>query len=135
VTPTFDAAALGSPSRCADPGAFVLSLLPSVRLTILEPSAYNASFFHETSLRRSTPVTDYDPIRAKLQAMADPSSFGDPHATARAVLAVVDHPSPPLRLVLGATSLPLIRAGESVLARLSTRPLAPRLLAKPVARS
>ena len=38
-----------------------------------------------------------------------PDMFGDPKATSEALFKVMDADEPPLRLVLGSTSLPIIR--------------------------
>jgi NAD(P)-dependent dehydrogenase (short-subunit alcohol dehydrogenase family) len=80
-----------------------------IHVTLIEPGAYNTSFFSDASLQKSKPLGAYDAVRVRLEEHADPATFGDPHATAEAIFAAVDADRPPLRLVLGSTALPLIR--------------------------
>ncbi len=79
-----------------------------ISVTIIEPGSYDTGFFGGAS-RHSETIAAYDPTRKWLCEQMSSSSFGDPNATASAILAVVDAEKPPLRLVLGSTALPVIR--------------------------
>jgi NAD(P)-dependent dehydrogenase (short-subunit alcohol dehydrogenase family) len=80
-----------------------------IKVTLIEPGAYRTSFFSNQSLRHAAPIAAYDRQREARNARIDLDSFADPMATAQAIFAAVDSPSPPLRLILGSKSLPLIR--------------------------
>ena len=77
-----------------------------IRVTIVEPGAYGTDW-SGSSARHGTPLPAYDAMRARPRAAA--ARRGDPEATAAAVLAVVDDPAPPLRLLLGEFPTELVR--------------------------
>jgi electron transfer flavoprotein alpha/beta subunit len=52
----------------------------------------------------------YDPIRQAIRSSFKPDDSGDPAATAAALFEAVDAEEPPLRLVLGSTTIAKFRA-------------------------
>jgi NAD(P)-dependent dehydrogenase (short-subunit alcohol dehydrogenase family) len=79
-----------------------------IKVTIIEPGGYDTTFFSPASLTQAGGLPEYESNRADLLAQADPSALGDPLATPPAIFAVVDAEKPPLRIILGSTSLPAI---------------------------
>jgi NAD(P)-dependent dehydrogenase (short-subunit alcohol dehydrogenase family) len=80
-----------------------------IKVTIVEPGGF-ATDWGGTSAIRATPAPAYDAARAAIAAMRSRNVPGDPHATASAMLKVVDAESPPLRIFFGAGGLPMARA-------------------------
>lgn len=78
-----------------------------ITVTVIEPGAFHTEF--QSSIKNSRTIAEYDAVREKLYAMFTPDMFGDPKATSEALFKVMDADEPPLRLVLGSTSLPIIR--------------------------
>ena len=78
-----------------------------IKVTIIEPGAFHTEF--QSSIKNSRTIVEYDAVREKLHAMFTPDMFGEPAATSEALFKVVDADEPPLRLVLGSSSLPIIR--------------------------
>jgi NAD(P)-dependent dehydrogenase (short-subunit alcohol dehydrogenase family) len=79
-----------------------------INVTILEPNGY-ATDINSSSVR-SKAIGAYDDTKAQLYAnpaVAAPDAYGDPKATAEAILQLVDEKNPPLRLILGKNALPL----------------------------
>jgi NAD(P)-dependent dehydrogenase (short-subunit alcohol dehydrogenase family) len=80
-----------------------------VRLTIIEPGAFRTDFLSPRSLQRAArSIGDYAASSGQvLQRMRrmDGVQLGDPELAAQAILAVVDSPEPPLRLLLGSDAL------------------------------
>jgi NAD(P)-dependent dehydrogenase (short-subunit alcohol dehydrogenase family) len=79
-----------------------------VRVTLLEPGGY-ATDWAGSSARHSAPLAAYDHVREAAATRRGGHSPGDPRAAAAALLEVVDHPAPPLRLLLGATAHDVVR--------------------------
>lgn len=85
-----------------------------IHVTIVEPNGF-ATDFGASSIN-STPITAYDDLRTALYAdpnMTASDAYGDPKATAEAILQLVDTPNPPLRLILGKKALPLAQHAYS----------------------
>lgn len=80
-----------------------------VKVTLIEPGAYTTDFGDASSMRFSQPIDAYEEVRQQAAASFTPAMFGDPAATAEAVLQVVDADAPPLRLFLGAVAGPFAR--------------------------
>jgi len=81
-----------------------------IHVTLVEPNGYATDF--NTSSVQSTSIAAYDNMKAELYAQPEfsaPDSYGDPKATAEAMLKLVDAPNPPLRLILGKKMLPLAK--------------------------
>ena len=74
-----------------------------IHITIVEPGPYRTDF-GGGSLRQSRPNPDYDGVRA---ASAPQFELGDPTATRKAILEVVDTDAPPLRIFLGMSFKPV----------------------------
>lgn len=80
-----------------------------IKVTLIEPGPYLTDFSDASSMRFSQPIEAYEAVRQQVMAHFTPESFGDPQATAQAVLKVVDADAPPLRIFLGATNLHVAR--------------------------
>jgi NAD(P)-dependent dehydrogenase (short-subunit alcohol dehydrogenase family) len=81
-----------------------------VRVLIVEPGAFRTEF--TGAVRASEAIADYDgtvgPVRAMLADIAGKQP-GDPEKAARALLAALELPKPPLRLALGDDAVAAIR--------------------------
>ena len=89
-----------------------------VHVTLIEPGGYATDFNHPSSSRQSMPMPAYDGVRSALAAAFAGYEFGNPGATCKAILQLVDSPAPPLRLALGTGTLPQIQGTYE--ARLAT---------------
>jgi len=81
-----------------------------IKVTIIEPGAYDTDFPSQTSLKVSAGMDVYAGIRGALFAHAAEVELGDPKATLPALLKVIDAENPPLRFFLGTEGLPVARA-------------------------
>jgi NAD(P)-dependent dehydrogenase (short-subunit alcohol dehydrogenase family) len=90
-----------------------------IHVTLIEPAAY-ATDWSGPSAKHASPLPAYDPARQQAQAARArrTTSPGDPAATSKAILKVVDSPNPPLRLFLG--DGPLAIATQDYESRLAT---------------
>lgn len=79
-----------------------------IRVTMIEPGAYATEF--GKSATRANGMEVYDTFRADFMAGLMKLERGNPKATSEAIFQVVDAQQPPLRLILGSTALPDIRA-------------------------
>lgn len=79
-----------------------------IKVTMIEPGAYATEFGKSAIRAEGMPV--YDEFRKQFMAGLMKLERGHPEATASAVLKVVDAEQPPLRLILGSTALPQVRA-------------------------
>jgi NAD(P)-dependent dehydrogenase (short-subunit alcohol dehydrogenase family) len=82
-----------------------------IDVTLIEPGGFSTDWAGSSS-RRSTPLPDYAAAheaadRARSQRVA---KSGDPRASARAVLKIVDSAEPPLRVFFGELPLQLAKA-------------------------
>ncbi|BBZ79479.1 short-chain dehydrogenase/reductase [Mycolicibacterium anyangense] len=82
-----------------------------VHVTLIEPGGFDTDW-SGPSAKRSEPLPDYAALHqqvaeARAQRWAKP---GDPTASARAILKVVDAPNPPLRVFFGESPLQVARA-------------------------
>lgn len=80
-----------------------------INVTLIEPGAFTTDFMSDASVTHSPAMPQYDALREGLYKLFTPDMYGDPFATAEAILSVVDSSAPPLRLLLGSMSLPVIR--------------------------
>jgi len=89
-----------------------------IKVTIVEPGAFRTEFAGDKNMRAAQRLDDYravvDPIEQYLYGN-DGQQPGDPAKAAKAMLAVVDHPRPPLRLMLGADAYGLWEAKRATL--------------------
>ena len=91
-----------SESLAAEVAAF------GIKVTILEPGHFTTGF---RAAVQSPPAIDiYDPIRQAIRSSFKPQDFGDPVTTAAAIFEAVDAAEPPLRLVLGSTTIAKFKA-------------------------
>ncbi|MBR0936668.1 SDR family NAD(P)-dependent oxidoreductase [Bradyrhizobium jicamae] len=81
-----------------------------VKVTLLEPGAYATDFASMASLRISPAIEAYGTTRAEVFAAGARLAFGEPKATAGAIMTIVDAENPPLRFFVGTEGLPLARA-------------------------
>lgn len=80
-----------------------------VKVTLVEPTGY-ATDWGGASAVRVKPMPEYDTVREHVRAAWSGNTRGDPQATARALLALVDAEQPPLRAFLGTGLLDRMRA-------------------------
>ncbi len=88
-----------------------------IKTTLIEPAAY-ATDWATTSATHSTPIDAYNGLRDAMSANSSNMAFGNPHATADAILKVVDSENPPLRLFLG--KFPLMMVEPTYTKRIET---------------
>ncbi|RQS04314.1 MULTISPECIES: SDR family NAD(P)-dependent oxidoreductase [unclassified Burkholderia] len=81
-----------------------------IKVTLIEPGAYATDFASPASLKISEGLEAYAALRQQAFARGAAMEFGEPQATAQAVLQVVDTDKPPLRLFLGTEGMPVVRA-------------------------
>jgi NAD(P)-dependent dehydrogenase (short-subunit alcohol dehydrogenase family) len=74
-----------------------------INVTILEPGSYSTGF--RTAAQAPPAIEAYDRIRQHVRSAFKPEEVGDPAATGAAILEAVDAEPPPLRLVLGSTTI------------------------------
>ena len=81
-----------------------------IKVTIIEPGAYATEFGSPASSARSEGMEVYGQLRQRMFESMATMERGNPHATAEAVLKLVDAEEPPLRMMLGNKNLPAARA-------------------------
>jgi NAD(P)-dependent dehydrogenase (short-subunit alcohol dehydrogenase family) len=79
-----------------------------IKVTIIEPGQFATGF--QSSVQRPPTIEAYDPIRQAIRSSFKSEEVGNPSATAAAILEIVDADEPPLRLVLGSSTIAKIRA-------------------------
>jgi NAD(P)-dependent dehydrogenase (short-subunit alcohol dehydrogenase family) len=79
-----------------------------IRVTIIEPGSFSTEF--RSSVQSAPVIEAYNPIRQAIRASFKPEDSGDPAATAEAIFKAVDADEPPLRLVLGSTTIARFKA-------------------------
>ena len=89
-----------------------------IKVTLIEPGAYATEFGSPASLKIAPGLAAYAGLRQQVFGRLSNAERGDPQATPEAILKVVDAENPPLRLILGSTGLPMVRAAYA--ARLAT---------------
>jgi len=80
-----------------------------IHVSIIEPAAYATEFGSENSLKFSVNIPEYDSIRNLVFENMGKMQRGNPEATSKAVLQLVDSGEPPLRMFLGSNNLEEIR--------------------------
>lgn len=88
-----------------------------IKTTLIEPAAY-ATDWATASASHSQPIEAYSTLRTIMLENSKNMPFGNPDATAFAILKLVDTENPPLRLFLG--SLPLMMIEPTYTKRLET---------------
>ena len=81
-----------------------------INVTLIEPGAYATSFGSPESLKFAPGMDTYAELRQQVFGHLRSQERGDPSATPDALFQAVDAENPPLRLILGSTGLPMIRA-------------------------
>jgi len=92
--------------------ALASEMLPlGIRLTIVEPGPFRTSFAGSGFRLANRKIEDYQStaglFRERIKSV-DGKQEGDPHKAALAIISVVNHPNPPLRLPLGKVALATI---------------------------
>jgi len=75
---------------------------------IVEPGAFRTDFYDRSLKQSEHPIDDYAAtVGIRRKGVAPPSAppVGDPERAAKALIAAVEHPDPPLMLVLGPDAL------------------------------
>jgi NAD(P)-dependent dehydrogenase (short-subunit alcohol dehydrogenase family) len=82
-----------------------------IKVTLIEPAGYSTDW-SGSSARHATPLPAYDQVREQAAAARSArfTTPGDPIATAKAILQLVDSDNPPLRLFLGESPLRIATA-------------------------
>jgi NAD(P)-dependent dehydrogenase (short-subunit alcohol dehydrogenase family) len=82
-----------------------------IHVTLIEPGGFSTDWAGPSS-KRSTPLPAYDEIKAEAEELRAQRSAkpGDPNASAKALLKVVDAKEPPLRVFFGELPLQIARA-------------------------
>ena len=91
-----------------------------IRVTIIEPGAFRTNFRGGNMLRARAENPAYADSSARARAYMDQNhgtQAGDPAKAARAMMAVVDSPDPPMRLPLGTDAYERIRGKLRAVAR------------------
>jgi NAD(P)-dependent dehydrogenase (short-subunit alcohol dehydrogenase family) len=84
-----------------------------IKVTIVEPSGFRTDWAGRSAAESKTRIADYAPTAGKnLENLRDYSGKqpGDPVRAAAAIIAAVESPTPPLRLLLGKAALKGARA-------------------------
>lgn len=81
-----------------------------IKVTLLEPGAYATEFGSSASLKVAPGMDAYADLRARMFGRLSSMQRGDPDATAKAILRIVDAEQPPLRFIFGNQLLPAARA-------------------------
>ncbi len=84
----------------------------NIKVTLIEPGAFRTEFA-SGSLKTANEMKEYDQILASTRTLyknIGGNQPGDPAKAASAMINLVDHPHPPLRLVMGALGLKRVRA-------------------------
>ena len=83
-----------------------------VHVTAVAPGSFRTEWAGRSMQRSPRSISDYDamfdPIRRARQEKSG-KQLGDPAKAARAILTLIDHPSPPAHLLLGSDALSLVR--------------------------
>jgi NAD(P)-dependent dehydrogenase (short-subunit alcohol dehydrogenase family) len=82
-----------------------------INVTLIEPNGYATDF--GSSAIQSNPIPAYGNMKAELYAQpafTGADVYGEPNATAEAILQLVDAANPPVRLILGKKALPLAKS-------------------------
>lgn len=81
-----------------------------IKVTIVEPGAFRTEFAGSKNMRPEQRIADYRPVIAPVEAYlygSDGKQPGDPCKAAEAMIAAVESPEPPLRLLLGYDAIAL----------------------------
>lgn len=79
-----------------------------IKVTMVEPNGFATDWSGASAIQTES-LDVYAPLKQAFAETADPSTFGNPEATADAILKLTDTENPPLRLLLGSVAYPLIK--------------------------
>ena len=79
-----------------------------IKVTLIEPGAYATDF--GKSAKAADVLQPYADFRKRIMANLVNAERGDPHATPKAILKLVDTHNPPERFAVGSAVLPMARA-------------------------
>ena len=79
-----------------------------IKVTLVEPNGFSTDWSGASAVS-TTPMPEYNGVRAAFQAGATEDTWGIPEATTDAVLKLIDTENPPLRLLLGKYAYPWIK--------------------------
>ncbi|CAG9247434.1 oxidoreductase [Paraburkholderia caribensis] len=83
-----------------------------IRVTAVAPGSFRTDWAGRSMVRTERSITDYDPVfdpvRQARQAK-DGRQAGDPDKAAHVLLDLVEHPDPPVHLLLGSDALSVVR--------------------------
>jgi short-subunit dehydrogenase len=83
-----------------------------IKVTIVEPGPFRTDFLGRSGQQAANIIPDYDQTAGNMRryfAAQDGKQPGDPLRAVHAMMAVVDSPNPPLRLLLGSAALKRLR--------------------------
>lgn len=80
-----------------------------IKVTLLEPGAFATEFGTPSSMKTAQGIDAYAELRNHVFGRLSTVERGNPHATAGAILQIVDAQDPPLRFAVGAGVLPMVR--------------------------
>jgi len=90
--------------------AMALEVAPfGIHVTLVEPAGF-ATDWGGASAKHATPNPAYDAARAARAARMKANPQGEPEGSVKAILALVDSPEPPLRLMLGSAAVRIATA-------------------------
>ncbi|OKS86704.1 SDR family NAD(P)-dependent oxidoreductase [Mucilaginibacter polytrichastri] len=80
-----------------------------IKVTLIEPNGFLTDWAG-SSAETTTPIAVYDGLRQASKERAEtPGYKGDPDATVKPMLLIIDHPNPPLRLLMGKIAYPAVK--------------------------
>ena len=80
-----------------------------IHITLIEPGGF-ATDWGGASAKHARPLAAYEPARERARARRGGQTPGDPHASAKAILRIVDADEPPLRVFFGTAPLGIAKA-------------------------
>ena len=83
-----------------------------IHVTAIEPGPFRTDFLGRSGVEAANRIADYDATAGnarRYMSDQDGKQAGDPLRAVRAMIAVVESPNPPLRLLLGASALKRLR--------------------------
>ncbi|TCD01281.1 SDR family NAD(P)-dependent oxidoreductase [Pedobacter psychroterrae] len=79
-----------------------------IKISLVEPNGFSTEWGSASAVQ-TIPMPEYQPIKDAIFGNPNPDLFGDPKATAEAILQLADAENPPLRLLLGKVAYPAVR--------------------------
>lgn len=76
-----------------------------INISLVEPNTFSTDWY-KTSAAHTESLQGYEKVKEAFYAGITEDSIGKPEATVDAILQLVDHPTPPLRLFLGKVAYP-----------------------------